>query len=42
MGRGEMHTVLVDRIILKWILQKEDWRAWTTFMAQDGKTGELW
>jgi len=42
MGRGEVRTVLLDRIILKLILKKEDWRAWTRFMAQDGKNGELW
>jgi hypothetical protein len=24
MGRGEVHTVLVHRIILKWILKKVD------------------
>jgi hypothetical protein len=42
MGRGDVHTVLVDRIILKLILKKEDWRAWTRFTAQDWRSGELW
>ena len=40
-GEGRGAYRFVDRIILKWISKKQDWRAWTGFMAQDGKTGEL-
>jgi hypothetical protein len=40
---GEVRCIqhLTDRIILKWILKKQDRRAWTRFMAQDGGTGKL-